>query len=80
MKKIIFALLVIAAGLPGKSQLANHKWSGSIEMDNQPTDVILDFKKDSVNALITASGETLEKMLYTVKKDMLTLQIGRAHV
>jgi hypothetical protein len=74
MKKILLTIIVITACFAGKAQLANHKWVGSLPLDNQPTDVILDFKKDSVSAIIAASGESLEQMLYTVKKDVVTFQ------
>ncbi len=74
MKKIFFVLAVTIACLSAKSQLANHKFEGSIQMDNQPTDIVLDFKKDTVNAIIKASGELLETMLYTSKNGVVTFQ------
>lgn len=74
MKKILFCLVIIVASLSAKSQLANHKWEGSIEMDNQPTPVTLDFKKDTVDAVVTANGELIEKMTYTVKNGIVTFK------
>ncbi len=74
MKKIFFVLVISIAGLSAKSQLANHKFEGSIQLDNQPTDIILDFKKDSVDAIIKASGEVLETMLFTAKNGVVTFQ------
>ena len=74
MKKIFFALIVMTVCLPAKSQLANHKFDGSIQLDGQPTDIVLDFKKDTVNAIIKGSGELLESMLYTAKKGVVTFQ------
>ena len=74
MKKIVLSLAIIIACLSAKSQLANHKFEGSIQIDSQPTDVILDFKKDSVNAIIKATGELLEAMTYTAKNGVVTFQ------
>lgn len=74
MRKIFFALTIMTVCISAKSQLANHKFEGSIQMDNQPTDLILDFKKDTVNAIIKASGELLETMLYTAKNGVVTFQ------
>ena len=74
MKKVLFSLIVITACISAKSQLANHKWQGTLQIDNQPTNVTLDFKKDTVNALFTDSGELLENMLYTAKSGVVTFQ------
>ena len=74
MKKILFSLIVLTACISAKSQLANHKWQGTLQIDNQPTNVTLDFKKDTVNAIFTDSGELLENMLYTSKSGVVTFQ------
>jgi len=74
MKKVLLSLIVITACISAKSQLANHKWQGTLQIDNQPTNVTLDFKKDTVNALFTDSGELLENMLYTAKSGVVTFQ------
>ena len=74
MKKIFFALTILAVCMSAKAQLANHKFNGSIPLDGQATDIVLDFKKDTVNAIIKGSGEVLESMLYTAKKGIVTFQ------
>jgi hypothetical protein len=74
MKKALISFAIVIACLSAKSQLANHKWEGSIEMDNQPTPVTLDFKKDTVDALVTPSGELIEKMTYTAKNGIVTFK------
>lgn len=73
MKKIVFTVAIIVACLSAKSQFTNYKLTGTIQMD-QPTDIFLDFRKDTVDAVIVASGEMLEKMLYTVKDSTVTFQ------
>ncbi|MBS1575735.1 MAG: hypothetical protein JST09_10570 [Bacteroidetes bacterium] len=74
MKKALISFAIVIACLSAKCQLANHKWEGSIQIDNQATLITLDFKKDTVDALITASGELLEEMTYTVKNGIVTFQ------
>jgi len=74
MKKIFFALTIMTVCMSAKSQLANHKFDGSIQLDGQLTDVVLDFKKDTVNAIIKGNGEILETMVYTAKKGIVTFQ------
>jgi len=74
MKKIFISFAIIIACLSAKSQLTNHKWEGTIQMDNQPTPVTLDFKKDTVDALVTANGELIEKMVYTAKNGVVTFK------
>ena len=74
MKKALLSLAIVIACLSAKSQFANHKWEGSVEIDNQSTPVTLDFKKDTVDALVTPSGELIEKMTYTAKDGIVTFK------
>jgi hypothetical protein len=74
MKKALLSFAIVIACFSAKSQLANHKWEGSIEMDNQQTPVTLDFKKDTVNALVTPDGDLIEKMTFTVKNGIVTFK------
>jgi hypothetical protein len=73
MQKIIFSLLILIASTSVKAQLANKKWVGTLQLD-QAIDVLLDFKKDTLDAISTADGQTLETMLFTVKGNILTLK------
>ena len=73
MKKIIFSLFILVACTSLKAQIANNKWTGTLQFD-QPTDVLLDFKKDTVEAISTGNGQTLETMTFTVKDNILTLK------
>lgn len=74
MKKVFISFAIIIVCLSAKSQLANHKFDGTIQIENQVTPITLDFKKDSVNAVIAQTGEMLEQMIYTVNNDVVTLQ------
>jgi hypothetical protein len=74
MKKLVLSFVIAIACLSAKSQLTNHKWEGSINMDNQATPVTLDFKKDTVDAVVTANGELIEKMVYTAKNGVVTFK------
>ena len=72
MKKIILFFLIVIACTSVKAQLANKKWNGTLQMD-QPTEVTLEFKKDTLYAVTTGNGQLLETMTYTVKNKVLTL-------
>ena len=74
MKRIVFSLGIIITCLSAKSQLANHRFLGSIQMDSQLTDIILDFKKDTVQTIIKETGEVLEVTTYTAKNGMVSFQ------
>jgi hypothetical protein len=73
MKQIFLLLLVLVVTTSVKAQLANKKWLGTLHLE-QPTDVLLDFKKDSLAAITPANGKTLETMTFTVKGNILTLK------
>jgi hypothetical protein len=73
MKKILFCLFILIACSAVKAQLANQKWIGTLQLD-QAVDVLLDFKKDTVDAISTGDGRVLETMLFTAKDNMLTLK------
>ncbi|MGC4035048.1 MAG: hypothetical protein QM764_03740 [Chitinophagaceae bacterium] len=74
MKKLLFTMLVLGGCFCAKAQFTNHKFEGTLHIDNQDTPVTLDFKKDTVNALITTTGEVLEQMLYTAKNGVVTFK------
>ena len=73
MKKIVFCLFVLIASVSLKAQLANKKWIGTLQLE-QATEVTLDFRKDTLNAISNMDGQMLETMLFTVKDSILSLQ------
>jgi hypothetical protein len=56
-----------------KAQLANTKWKGTFQFD-RPTDVVLEFKKDTVTAFMADDNSMLETMTYTVNDTSFTIQ------
>ncbi len=73
MKKIILNLVIVIACTSAKAQLANNKWAGTLQLD-QAVEVLLDFKKDTLDAISLADGQTLETMTFARKGDILTLK------
>jgi hypothetical protein len=54
------------------AQLQNTRWKGTIRGDN-PRNVILDFKKDSLIIYTVSDGEIVERMTYTADKGSFTV-------
>jgi hypothetical protein len=73
MKTIIFIIIISFAFLPAHAQLSNSKWKVTLSVPD-PTDIVFDFRADTVDAVSAESNETIETMLYTVKDTVLTLQ------
>src|ERR1700760_974870 len=73
MRKIIFlsALIVFSGSL--LAQLKNTRWKGTIKGDN-PRNVILDFKKDSVSVYTISDSEIVETMTYVKDDTSFTLK------
>ena len=73
MKKILFCVLISIAFTSVDAQLANKKWIGPLQLE-QATEVTLDFRKDTLDAISNADGQMLETMLFTVKDSILSLK------
>jgi len=73
MKKIAFCVFILIVSMSVKAQLANRKWIGTLQLE-QATEVTLDFRKDTLDAISNADGQMLETMLFTVKDSILSLQ------
>ena len=66
-------LLIPFIAISAKSQFANTKWKGTLQLDT-PTDVVFDFRKDTAEVFTLSDNSSLEIMLYTIKDNVLTLQ------
>ena len=74
MKKFFICSLVCFAFVSAKAQfVAGTKWKGTLHLDS-PTDVILDFRTDTVEAISPDDNSSIELMKYTVQDTVLTLQ------
>ena len=65
MKKIFFILITTVLSATTIAQLKNTRWKGAIKGDN-PRNVILDFKKDTVVLYTVSDSEIVETMTYTI--------------
>jgi len=61
MKKVIFTILVCFIFVYAKAQLANTKWKVTLYIPDS-TDVIFDFRTDTVEALSIRDSESFETM------------------
>jgi hypothetical protein len=67
MKKSVFTVLALALSIPMMAQLTNSEWKSTIKGDN-PRNVIMSFRKDSVSVYTISDDQLVEAMTYTVKK------------
>ncbi|MFD0793338.1 hypothetical protein ACFQZX_06890 [Mucilaginibacter litoreus] len=72
MKALIFIAAIVFTSLTASAQLANTSWKGIIAA---PTDVevILRFKKDTINIVIAGTDNVIESMKYTLKGDEIII-------
>ena len=73
MKKILFILLTTIVSASAFAQLQHTRWKGTIKGDN-PRNVILDFKKDTVVLYTVSDSEIVETMIYTASNATFTVQ------
>lgn len=73
MKKIIFVMMAVIIGISANAQLTNTKWKGVLQLENE-TDVVFDFRTDTLEAVLVEDNSTLELMQYSVKDDVLSIQ------
>jgi len=72
-KKMLFLLFLSLAAFAGEAQLKNTKWKVTLQLQ-ELTDVIFDFKADTLKAILVADSSVLETMTYTVQADALKLK------
>jgi hypothetical protein len=72
MKMIILLILVFFAFVPAIAQ-QHLKWKGTLHLDS-PTDIFLDFRNDTCEAIRVADSQSVETMHYTMNDTLLTLQ------
>lgn len=73
MKTIILAILVSFTFIPAMAQQTSMKWKGTLNLDS-PTDIFLEFRGDTCEAINVSDAESIETMLYTLSDTLLTLQ------
>lgn len=73
MKKIIFLAFIAFISASANAQLTNSKWKGTLQLDN-PTDVVFDFRTDTLEAFVADDNSSLELMKYSVKDGVLSIQ------
>lgn len=72
MKKIITIVVIAFISISVKAQLTNTKWKGTLQLDS-PTEVIMDFKTDTLQAITTSDNMPIETMRFSVKDNILSL-------
>jgi hypothetical protein len=65
-KMITLAFLVFFTAIAGRAQIANTKWTASLQLQQQVT-VLFDFKKDTLRAITVADSTVIETMTYAVQ-------------
>lgn len=75
MKTILFALAAIlsVSTIKAQVQIAHTKWKGTLMFD-APTDLILDFKKDTLTVYNASDKSTIEEMFYSASDTSFTIQ------
>lgn len=73
MKALTLTLLISLAAIASKAQFPNTKWKVTLYTPD-PTEVVFNFKTDTVEAISADDGEILETMLYTVEDSVLTIK------
>ena len=72
MKKIMLIAAIVFTGIVANAQLANAKWQGTLQL-NSPTDVILDFKADTLEAITVEDNQVIELMKFAVQDSVLSI-------
>ncbi|QEC67349.1 hypothetical protein FRZ67_08590 [Panacibacter ginsenosidivorans] len=73
MKKIIFIAFIAFISVSANAQLTNSKWKGTLQLDS-PTDIVFDFRTDTLEAIVAADNSSLELMKYSIKDSILSIQ------
>jgi hypothetical protein len=78
MKTFYFLIVLLLTAAMAQAQLKDTKWEGKLNVPNE-TNVILDFKKDSVDMIIADEGIVGETMIYSVKDSIITMKKTSGH-
>jgi hypothetical protein len=73
MKKTILLLVAAIISTVAFSQLKNSRWKGTVKGDN-PRNVILDFRKDTVLLYTVSVSEMVERMTFTSDNATFTVK------
>ena len=73
MKKVMFICFVSFTSFTVHAQLKNTKWKGDIQLENK-VPVIFHYGSDTLEVINTEDNTSIEKMTYTTKDSILTLQ------
>jgi hypothetical protein len=73
MKKIIFLLMIVFCATALNAQFTNTKWKGTLMFDT-PTDIVFDFKKDTLAVLYATDNSEIEEMTYTATDTSFTVK------
>jgi hypothetical protein len=73
MKNILLIILISFVFIPAIAQQTPMKWKGKLNLDT-PTDMILNFKNGTCEAVRVADSQSIEIMKYTLSDTLLTLQ------
>ena len=71
MKQILFLLIGSFLACSLQAQLANTKWQGKLDIQGG-MDVVFNFGKDTVDAIIPESGQSVVTSLYTLTPSVMT--------
>jgi hypothetical protein len=72
MKALVILTLLFSLTLSANAQLNNTNWKGTI-MAPSEVNVVLQFKKDTLNIVIAGTDDVIESMKYSVKDDVITI-------
>jgi len=78
MKSFYFLITLLLTAGVAKAQLKGTKWEGKLNVPDE-TNVILDFKKDSVDMIIVDGGFVGETMTYSVSDSVITMKKVSGH-
>ena len=73
MKKIFFALFTFLLAAGAHAQLAHTKWALTIRINDNDVPTICTFGKDTLAVTAEGDGSLIEKMVYTAKEGVLTI-------
>ncbi|MDR3713506.1 MAG: hypothetical protein P4L51_11865 [Puia sp.] len=70
---LLLASTLLLASSIAQAQLTNSKWTGQLNVPNE-TQIVLDFKKDSVDMIIVDEGIVGEKMTYSIRDSIIIMK------
>jgi len=73
MKTTILIMFVSFSVITANAQQQHFKWKGTLNLES-PTDMFLDFRNDTCEAIRVEDNQSMETMHYTMSDTLLTLQ------